>query len=68
MNHDFLNWMALVWLAAAVAYLSLFTDPRDGDADRDCPRRGCRRMPAGKGCNHAETREGPRARPFIEEV
>ena len=67
MTHDFLNWMALVWLAAAVAYLSLFNDPQDGDADKECPRRGCRRTPAGQGCNHAGASEGPLARLLTEE-
>ena len=34
---------------------------------QECPRKGCRRMPAGQGCNHAPRTDGSASGHFHEE-
>lgn len=68
MNHTFMNWMAALWMASMLAWLwTLAGLTKEDRGPRSCPRRGCRRMPAGQGCNHAAACEGPQARHFTPE-
>ena len=40
----------------------------EDDAGSGCPRRGCRRMPAGQGCDHQPQTDGSASGPFNEET
>lgn len=66
MNHAFMNWMAVLWMASMLAYF-VTTATKEDRGPRTCPRRGCRRMPAGQGCNHAAGCDGPQLRQFTRE-
>jgi hypothetical protein len=52
-----LDWLAVLWIGAAFAYLSILAHKDDAGCN-GCRRRGCRRMPAGHGCNHKPRTEG----------
>lgn len=68
MNHGFWNAMAVLWIASCLAFFwTLAARTKEDRGPRICPRRGCRRMPAGTGCNHAAACEGSRARLFTPE-
>jgi hypothetical protein len=70
MNNDIANAAAVLFLAGAAVYLAtlatLFTH-KDDACCTGCSRRGCRRMPAGQGCNHAPPADGSAARRFKKE-
>jgi hypothetical protein len=50
---------------ALVAYLA--TTNHDDAVGEECPRRGCRRRPAGQGCNHTPRTDGSASGSFHEE-
>jgi hypothetical protein len=57
--HEIANAATLLVLAGAAFYLgTIWTTNKEGDAVNGCPRRGCRRMPAGQGCNHQPRTDG----------
>ena len=70
MSHDIANAAALLFIAGGAFYLgtlaSLFTNTDDACCT-GCSRRGCRRMPAGQGCNHVPPADGSAERHFHQE-
>lgn len=59
-QHEIANVATLLVLAGAAFYLgTVWTTNKEDDAVDGCPRRGCRRMPAGQGCNHQPRTDGP---------
>lgn len=68
MTHGFLNAMAFLWIASCLAFFwTLAARAMEDRGPRSCPRRGCRREPAGQGCNHATACDGSRAGHFTPE-
>ena len=65
---DLANAGTLLFIAGAAFYLGTIcgTNTED-DAGSGCPRRGCRRMPAGQGCDHQPQTDGSASGPFNEE-
>ena len=55
---SFCDWLVVLWLGAAFAYLSIIAHKEDAGCD-GCRRRGCGRRPAGQGCNHKPRTDGP---------
>ena len=53
-------------LAGFAFWLWTFTNKEDA-AGNGCGRKGCRRMPAGQGCNHQPRTDGPASGHFHEE-
>jgi hypothetical protein len=70
MTNDIANAAAVLFLAGAAVYLAtlatLFTH-KDDDGCNGCSRRGCRRMPAGQGCDHRPPSDGSAERHFQQE-
>ena len=66
---DALEMAAILFLSGAAAYLAtLAAIDQEDDGGNGCPRRGCRRMPAGQGCNHQPQTDGSASGPFNEET
>lgn len=63
-----MGWMVALWMASALAWVwGLVINAQEDRGQRSCQRRGCRRSPAGIGCNHAAACEGSLARQFTPE-
>jgi hypothetical protein len=69
MNHEIYNAAAALVLAGSAFYLAtLFSMQTTDDACcTGCSRRGCRRMPAGQGCDHRPPADGSAERHFQQE-
>lgn len=64
-HYEIANVATLLVLAGAAFYLgTIWTTNTEADAVNGCPRRGCRRMPAGQGCNHQPRTDGPASGDF----
>lgn len=62
---NFMQAMALLWMGSMLTFVwTMAARHMDGDAQRSCQRRGCRRMPAGQGCNHTAAGDGVPPRTF----
>lgn len=68
MRHLF-SLITAAWMASLLVIVWAITGRAMEDrGPRSCPRRGCRREPAGQGCNHAPACDGSRAGQFTPPV
>lgn len=56
---DLANAATLLFISGAAFYLgTICSTNKEADEVTGCPRRGCRRRPAGQGCNHQPQTDG----------